>query len=56
MPQKEKEVKTPDPKVNKLMDRKVEMIAKVRALQAEIWKVNQELQKAGADIHQVACW
>lgn len=43
-------------KVEELLDRKMENIVKVRELQAEIWKINRDLQKAGADINQVACW
>ncbi|HEX2093834.1 MAG TPA: hypothetical protein VHG28_15635 [Longimicrobiaceae bacterium] len=42
--------------VKDLLYRKLDMITQVRQLQAEIWKLNTQLQRAGANIDQIACW
>jgi|GEM_PF-4869797 uncharacterized coiled-coil DUF342 family protein len=43
-------------KAKELMDKKLEMINKLRELKAEISKVNIDLHKAGASMEQVICW
>lgn len=43
-------------KVREKLAEKMELISKVRQLQAEMTKVNVELAKAGASVDQLKCW
>jgi hypothetical protein len=45
-----------DKELHSVAERKMELIAQVRALQAEMAKLNVELVRRGADPNLVACW
>lgn len=50
------ERKEADREVLAVAERKMELIAQVRTLQAEMAKLNVELVRRGADPNLVACW
>ena len=43
-------------RIKNALKKKVEIAAKIRALQADIGKVNVELARAGASSQDIACW
>ena len=43
-------------RIQDLLTEKLQKAANVRNIKAEIGKINEELNKAGADAREVQCW